>query len=353
MDPVQPVTLRAATEHDASLLLELIRELAEYERLLHQVRATEERLRETLFSEPPSAEAWIAELDGVAVGFALFFQNYSTFLAQPGIYLEDLYVRPQARGRGVGRALLERVAQLAVERSCGRLEWAVLDWNEPALEFYRSLGAAAMSDWTIHRVAGPALEALARGREAAPVRVRSATITDAEAIAAVHVHAWRVAYRGLMPDHVLEGLEEAQYVTRWRRWLDASTTNVFVAADGDRVVGFTSFQPARDADVDASEVAEIPMLYVDPALWRSGVGTALLARAIGEVRARSFRTVVLWVLETNAAARSFYESRGFVNDGTTKNDVLLTGTLLPEVRYRKQLDSDARVGEGAPCPTRA
>lgn len=155
------VRIRAATEGDVPLVLRFIRELAEYERLLHEVVATEERLRDTLFGARPAAEVVIAEADGEPVGFALFFHNYSTFLAQPGIYLEDLYVRPEALGRGAGRALLAHLARLARERGCGRLEWWVLDWNEPAIRFYRALGARAMDDWTVFRLAGDELARLA------------------------------------------------------------------------------------------------------------------------------------------------------------------------------------------------
>lgn len=155
------IRIRPAAEGDVPLILRFIRELAEYERLLHEVVATEARLRDTLFGAKPAAEVVIAEADGEPVGFALFFQNYSTFLAQPGIYLEDLYVRPEARGRGAGRALLAHLARLARERGCGRLEWWVLDWNEAAIRFYRSLGAQPMDDWTVHRLAGAGLDRLA------------------------------------------------------------------------------------------------------------------------------------------------------------------------------------------------
>ena len=142
----------------------LIRELAEYERLLPEVRMTEERLAGNLFGPRPYAEVAIAEDEtGRPLGFALFFHNFSTFLGLPGIYLEDLYVRPDQRGRGVGRALLEHLARLARQRGCGRLEWSVLDWNEPAIGFYRRLGARANSDWTGYRLEGEALERLASG----------------------------------------------------------------------------------------------------------------------------------------------------------------------------------------------
>jgi GNAT superfamily N-acetyltransferase len=144
-------------------MLKLIRGLAEYERLSHQVVATEDLLRATLFGPRPAAEALLAFVDEDAavaqapVGFALFFTSYSTFLGKAGIYLEDLFVLPEYRGQGVGRALFRRVAQLAVERDAGRLEWAVLDWNEPALQFYRSLGAQPMDEWTVQRLTGDAL----------------------------------------------------------------------------------------------------------------------------------------------------------------------------------------------------
>jgi GNAT superfamily N-acetyltransferase len=153
--------IRAATVGDVPLVLRFIRELAEYERLAHEVVATEEGLRETLFGQRPYAEVVIAEVEGEPAGFALFFHNYSTFLGRPGLYLEDLYVRPEMRGRGIGRALLSHLARLAVERGCGRLEWWVLDWNEPAIRFYRSLGAQPMDDWTVFRVADDALRHLA------------------------------------------------------------------------------------------------------------------------------------------------------------------------------------------------
>jgi GNAT superfamily N-acetyltransferase len=156
-----PVTLRNATENDVPLILRFIRELAEYERLLDRVVATEESVRATLFGSRPYAEVIIAEAESEPAGFALFFHNYSTFLAQPGIYLEDLYVRPEMRGRGIGKRLLVRLAQIARERGCGRVEWAVLNWNEDAIRFYRSLGALPQDEWQVYRLTGEALEALA------------------------------------------------------------------------------------------------------------------------------------------------------------------------------------------------
>ncbi len=155
------IDVREATVDDVTLILSLIRELAEYERLSHEVVATEEALRESLFGERRYAEVLIAEHDGVPAGFALFFHNFSTFLGKPGIYLEDLYVRPEFRGAGIGKKLLARLAKLAVTRDCGRLEWWVLDWNEPSIVFYKKLGAEPMDDWTVYRVTGSALEDLA------------------------------------------------------------------------------------------------------------------------------------------------------------------------------------------------
>jgi len=154
------ISIRLARPEDAPLLLDLIRGLAAYEKLADQVTATEAAVRETLFGPRPAAEALIAELDGVAAGFAIFFSSYSTFLARPGVYLEDLFVKPELRRRGVGRALFTHVARLAVERGCGRFEWSVLDWNEPAIAFYRSLGAVPLSDWTVFRLTGEALKRL-------------------------------------------------------------------------------------------------------------------------------------------------------------------------------------------------
>ncbi|MET0536194.1 MAG: GNAT family N-acetyltransferase [Steroidobacter sp.] len=154
--------IEPATPADVPVILQLIRELAEFERLLDQVTATEQQLREGLFGPKPSAEVIVARLQpsGEVIGFALFFHNFSTFLAKPGIYLEDLYVRQKHRGQGYGEALLRRLARLAVERKCGRLEWSVLDWNHRAIDFYKSLGAVPMDEWTLYRVTGAALERL-------------------------------------------------------------------------------------------------------------------------------------------------------------------------------------------------
>jgi GNAT superfamily N-acetyltransferase len=153
--------IRPATPADVPTIARLIRDLAEYERLSHEVVATEAELRATLFGSRPGAEVLIASLAGEPVGFALFFHNYSTFLGQRGLYLEDLFVKPEWRHRGVGRRLLAHLARVAVERQCGRFEWAVLDWNDPAIRFYRSLGAQPLDDWTVFRVTGEALAALA------------------------------------------------------------------------------------------------------------------------------------------------------------------------------------------------
>ena len=155
--------IREATEEDVPLILSLIRELAEYERLSHEVVATEDTLRESLFGGRRYAEVLVAEHDGTPAGFALFFHSFSTFLGKPGIYLEDLYVRPVFRGAGIGKKLLVRLAGLAKARGCGRLEWWVLDWNESSIGFYKKLGAVPMDDWTVYRVTGEALEDLASG----------------------------------------------------------------------------------------------------------------------------------------------------------------------------------------------
>ena len=154
-------SIRTATEADVPLILGLIRELAEYERLAHEVTATEDDLRESLFGPRPAAEVVIAESDGETAGYALFFHNYSTFLCKRGLYLEDLFVRPTFRGRGIGKQLLKHLAQLAVARDCARFEWAVLDWNESAIAFSRSIGAKAMDEWTVMRVTGEDLKLLA------------------------------------------------------------------------------------------------------------------------------------------------------------------------------------------------
>ena len=153
--------VREASGEDVPLILSFIRELAEYENLSHEVVATEETLRANLFGERQFAEVLIAEHDGAPAGFALFFHNFSTFLGRPGIYLEDLYVKPELRGAGIGKKLLVHLARLAKDRGCGRLEWWVLDWNAPTIGFYEKLGAVAMDDWTVYRLAGAPLDDLA------------------------------------------------------------------------------------------------------------------------------------------------------------------------------------------------
>ena len=158
-----PFHLRPAAPADVPLILNLIRELAEFERLAHEAVGTEALLTEHLFGPRPAAEVLLAfagDAEEAPAGFALYFQNFSTFLARPGIYLEDLFVRPEFRGQGLGRTLLERLARLALERGCGRFEWAVLDWNENAIGFYKKLGATVLEDWRVCRVTGPALARL-------------------------------------------------------------------------------------------------------------------------------------------------------------------------------------------------
>jgi len=155
------LSIRPGELADVPLIAQLIRGLARYEKLEHEVVMTEEKLTDSLFGERRYAETIIAEENGEPVGFALFFHNYSTFLAQPGLYLEDLFVLPEKRGGGVGRQLLERLAQIAVERGCGRLEWAVLDWNVDAIRFYERLGAKPNAEWTVYRLTGKALRRVA------------------------------------------------------------------------------------------------------------------------------------------------------------------------------------------------
>jgi GNAT superfamily N-acetyltransferase len=155
------LTVRSATAADVPLILAFIRELAVYEHLEHEVVATEADVHAALFGPRPYAEVALVCLDGAPVGFALFFHNFSTFVGKPGIYLEDLYVRPEARGRGAGKRLFAYLAKIALERGCARLDWAVLDWNEPSIGFYRGLGAVAQSEWTTYRLDGEPLERLA------------------------------------------------------------------------------------------------------------------------------------------------------------------------------------------------
>ncbi len=156
-----PLALRPAELRDVSAIVGLIRELAEFEKLTHLLQVTPEKLRPHLFGEKPVAEALVAESGGEVVAFALYFTNFSTFLAQPGLYLEDLYVKPSQRGRGIGEALLTRLARTAAERGYGRFEWSVLDWNENAIRFYQRMGATVMPDWRICRISGEGLAAFA------------------------------------------------------------------------------------------------------------------------------------------------------------------------------------------------
>ncbi|SDH00128.1 Ribosomal protein S18 acetylase RimI [Paraburkholderia steynii] len=156
-----PATIRAATPDDVGTMLALMYELAEFEKLTHLFIATEDGLRDALFGARPSAEAIVAERDGKMISYALFFHNYSTFLGRRGLYLEDLYVQPTERGTGLGSKMLRYLAALAVERQCGRFEWSVLDWNQPAIDFYQKMGATVLPDWRVVRITGDALDQLA------------------------------------------------------------------------------------------------------------------------------------------------------------------------------------------------
>jgi GNAT superfamily N-acetyltransferase len=155
------LNFRYAKESDTGLILQFIRELAEYEKMLDEVIATEDMLKEWLFDKK-KAEVILAVVDGIEIGFALFFHNFSTFLGRAGLYIEDLYVKPEYRGCGYGKSILKKLAEIAVERGCGRLEWWCLDWNKPSVDFYLSLGAEKMDDWTVYRIAGDTLKKLAR-----------------------------------------------------------------------------------------------------------------------------------------------------------------------------------------------
>lgn len=161
---MEKFTIRPATVADVPIILELIRALAEYERAPNDVVATEQILQETLFGKKPSAEVLLLFENKVAAGFALFFHNFSTWIGRPGLYLEDLFVRPEHRGKGYGRALLIELAKIARERNCGRMEWAVLDWNEPAIEFYRKLDAKPMHEWTVFRLTRDEIAKLANSQ---------------------------------------------------------------------------------------------------------------------------------------------------------------------------------------------
>ena len=159
--PPESIEITPATEHDVPVILRLIKALAEYEHLTHEVQATEEGLRVSLFGPRPAAEVVLARVEGQPVGFAVYFHNYSTFVGRPGLYLEDLFVLPEYRRQGIGRRLLAHVAAIAVERNCGRMEWAVLDWNTPAIHIYRAVAARSMDEWTVFRLMGEELRQLA------------------------------------------------------------------------------------------------------------------------------------------------------------------------------------------------
>jgi GNAT superfamily N-acetyltransferase len=163
MGTADSLTIQAAQLSDIPVILQLIRDLATYERAPNDVSATEDQLRRVLFGDKPSAEVLIAREGSVPVGFAVFFHNFSTWLGRPGLYLEDLFVQPEKRGKGYGRALLKHLARIAHERGCGRMEWAVLNWNDPAIQFYRKLGAQPMDEWTVFRLTGDGIKELAQG----------------------------------------------------------------------------------------------------------------------------------------------------------------------------------------------
>ena len=162
--PVATVTLRVATAEDAALILRFIRELAIYEKAESSVQTDEDGIRASLFGPDAKAHALICEVDGAAIGYAVYFHNYSTWLGRNGIYLEDLYVSPDSRGSGAGKALLQHIARIAVAENCGRFEWSVLDWNEPAIAFYEAVGARPQSEWTVYRMEGEALREFAAAR---------------------------------------------------------------------------------------------------------------------------------------------------------------------------------------------
>lgn len=164
-DTPASIEIRPATSEDTAAILAFIRELAEYEKLLHEVSATEEQLRAALFGERPAAEALLAFVNDEPVGFAVYFTSFSTFVAKPGLYLEDLFVRPAHRGKGIGKRLLLEIGRIAAERGCGRYEWSVLDWNAPSIAFYESLGAVMHGDWRRMRVEGAALSQMAAGQQ--------------------------------------------------------------------------------------------------------------------------------------------------------------------------------------------
>jgi GNAT superfamily N-acetyltransferase len=309
-----PAHIRCATRADVPVIVALIRELAAYEDHAHLATATPARLEARLFGGRPDAECLIAEHDGVPVGFALFFHNFSTFLCRKGLYLEDLFVRPEARGAGTGRRLLERLARIAVERGCGRFEWGVLDWNVDAQAFYRRMGATILPDWRICRVAGAELQALgappADDDAAARNRVRAATPADVGVVVEL--------IRELA---VYEQLEHLASATPARLaaelFADAPACECLIGERDGVAVGFALYFHNFSTFL-CRRGLYLEDLFVRPAARGTGIGRRLLQVLAQVAVARECGRFEWSVLDWNVDAQAFYGRMG--------------ATLLPDLR---------------------
>ena len=301
-------TLRFATREDVPVIVSLIRELADYEQHAHLATATPERLERELFGDRPTCECLIGEHDGEPVGFALFFHNFSTFLCRKGLYLEDLFVRPAARGTGMGRQLLQRLAQIAVERGCGRFEWGVLDWNVDAQAFYQRMGATILPDWRVCRVTGDALQALGSPQARAGVRV--ATRDDVAVIVEL--------IRELA---VYEHLEHLATATPARLELELfgehPTCECLIGEQDGRPVGFALFFHNFSTFL-CRKGLYLEDLFVLPTARGTGMGKLLLQRLAQIAVERECGRFEWSVLDWNVDAQAFYQRMG--------------ATLLPDLR---------------------
>lgn len=323
--------IRFAQEADIPAILGFIRALADYEHMSDQVVANSALLREWLF-EKKKAEVLIGEECGVPVGFALFFHNFSTFLGRAGIYLEDLFVLPEKRGNGYGKALLERLAALTVSRGCGRLEWSCLDWNQPSIKFYRSMGATPMSEWTTYRLTGDTLRSIARQSASQRLEIRPLEEPLFEEYGRMHALTWRSAYRGILPDAFLaEEYTPEKRTAALREFWKARTNESFylVYIDG-APGGMLAFCPTENPFV-----GDVKALYLLPEFQGQGFGRILMDRALAELKSLGCREAVLWVLEENQRARVFYEHCGFLADEGRQE--LTLGKPVLVVRYRRQI----------------
>ena len=322
--------IRPAVEDDVPAILHFIRELAAYENMSGQVIATEELLREWIF-EKKKAEVLIAEEVDAPVGFALFFHNFSTFLGRAGIYLEDLFVLPEKRGHGYGKALLERLAALAVERGCGRLEWSCLDWNQPSIDFYRSMGAVPMDGWTVYRLTGDTLRGTAQRSAAARLALLPLEEAYFDDFSRVHALSWQVAYRGILSDDFLaERTPENRAAALRSAFPQRSNEHSFLVHVDNVPAGVLTLALPEEA-----KAGEIKAFYLLKEFQGQGFGTAMMNAALQKLRTLGCREVFLWVLEENRTARAFYERHGFSDDGGRKD--LMIDRMVPAVRYRRQI----------------